>query len=525
MPVFWYNSTVLGTAIHWGNQNMVEKIKQMMGFGDTIARYDEIMEGLYSSVRKRNDIFHGAVIAGLILLFMGLLPSFLGFSQNPDKIGYAVIYLVMLFVTVGVSLLEHRLDTQAEIHIAYYRLETFYMICFVAWGIAVSVCGRQNGNGVSAFYYVLLVSAWVSMLRPWQSLAVFAAGFIVLNIMQQGGNLFNGLALLAGAAVMAGVAWHSRVEGKLDELTVASHYAEIEKKNDTLNVQAHLDILTGLGNRFEYEHVIGDLMLKANGSVACIYIDANGLHELNNHLGHDAGDEMLRTIARVILQYFTLEESFRIGGDEFVVLCQHTEEEFLKQRITEIKKDVEEFNYSVSAGLAYSNYATEIELVIQTAENNMREDKLAFYAGPGAERQKRVLNDALETVLTKKKDTDRFLRVIEPIYKGVYFVDLETDIAREVFMPPEFKSFLEKSDNKFSVALQEFAMRMIRKAYFPRIQTLCNYEELKEKLEKDKVVKLTYDQMDGDTVRLRIYPVEKTQDEEECTLWIFDEDD
>lgn len=511
---------------------MVEKIKQILGIGDAIARYDEIMAELYSSVRKRNSIFHGMllVVAGLLLL--GIVPSFLGYEENPGQFMYAGIHLAMIVLTLVIMLVEHKLGGQAEgAHITYYRLEAFYLIAFLVWGVALAMCDRGSGNGIAVFYFVLFAAAWISMLKPWKTLALFAVSLLALTFIQPANeantsaNLLYGIIAIAAAAVLAVVSWYLQVDNKLEELIVAARYAEMEKRTEALDAQAHQDTLTGLGNRYEYDRTIGDMMLNAMGSVACIYIDANGLHELNNHLGHDAGDEMLRTVSRVILQYFALEESFRIGGDEFVVLCQNATEEFLLQRIQEIKRDIEEFKYSVSAGLAYSNYATEIEMVIQTAENRMREDKLAFYAGPGADRQKRELNDALEKVVTKKRDTDRFLKVIEPIYKGVYFVDLDSDTVREVFITEEFKKFLDKSDNKFSVALQEFALRMIRKSYMPRIQSLCNYDELRAKLEKDNVAKLTYDQMDGETVRLRIYPVEKTPEEAECTLWIFDEDD
>lgn len=526
MPTFWYNSTILWMFLHWGSQDMVEKIKQLLGIGDAIARYDEIMAALYISVRKRNIIFHSMllVVAGLLLL--GGLLSLPGFAESQGSFMYVGIHIVMMVLTVGIMLAERRFAGQAaDEHVKYYRLEAFYLIAFLVWGIVIAICDQENGKAV--FYFVLFAAAWISMLRPWVTLVLFAVSLFVVIFMQPSGaatNMLYGIIAIAVASVLAVATWYLQVENKLDELIVAGRYAEMEKRNDALDAQAHQDTLTGLGNRYEYDRTIGDMMLNAMGSVACIYIDANGLHELNNHLGHDAGDEMLRTVSRVILQYFSLEESFRIGGDEFVVLCQNATAEFLQQRILEIKNDIQEFKYSVSAGLAHSNYATEIEQVIQLAENRMREDKLAFYAGPGAERQKRELNEAMEKVVTKKKDTDRFLTVIEPIYKGVYFVDLETDTARDVFMPEEFKKFLEKADNKFSIALQEFAMRMIRKAYYPRIQSLCNYTELKEKLDKDKVVKLTYDQMDGDTVRLRIYPVEKTPEEAECTLWIFDED-
>ena len=52
----------------------------------------------------------------------------------------------------------------------------------------------------------------------------------------------------------------------------------------------------------------------------CVYIDANGLHELNNERGHEAGDLMLRFGAESLMEQFPKGSLYRVGGDEFVVL-------------------------------------------------------------------------------------------------------------------------------------------------------------------------------------------------------------
>lgn len=66
--------------------------------------------------------------------------------------------------------------------------------------------------------------------------------------------------------------------------------------------------------------------------LACIYIDANGLHEINNARGHLAGDQMLRFIADTLKVSFGEEALYRIGGDEFVVFSE-------KERIVRAGKD------------------------------------------------------------------------------------------------------------------------------------------------------------------------------------------
>ena len=51
------------------------------------------------------------------------------------------------------------------------------------------------------------------------------------------------------------------------------------------------------------------------------FIDANGLHEMNNDRGHEAGDDMLRAIAEEIRNRFDSKHAYRLGGDEFVIFA------------------------------------------------------------------------------------------------------------------------------------------------------------------------------------------------------------
>ena len=84
-----------------------------------------------------------------------------------------------------------------------------------------------------------------------------------------------------------------------------------------------IDSMTGLKNRNCYEQTLDSYAEKcSNDSLCCLYMDVNGLHILNNTLGHSAGDEMLIYIANSIKKLFGTDDAYRIGGDEFVVLCE-----------------------------------------------------------------------------------------------------------------------------------------------------------------------------------------------------------
>lgn len=80
-----------------------------------------------------------------------------------------------------------------------------------------------------------------------------------------------------------------------------------------------IDSLTGLLNRNCFEQTIENLDKNEYRNVACVYIDANGLHNINNRFGHEAGDNMLKAIAQALQSKFGSDKTYRIGGDEFVV--------------------------------------------------------------------------------------------------------------------------------------------------------------------------------------------------------------
>ncbi|WP_436793562.1 putative bifunctional diguanylate cyclase/phosphodiesterase [Actinospongicola halichondriae] len=109
-----------------------------------------------------------------------------------------------------------------------------------------------------------------------------------------------------------------RIAGSITD-TSDAHKAEV-----TLRQQALHDPLTGLPNRtFLREELNRHLALgrrHPDSRVALLFLDLVGFKAVNDHFGHDAGDEILRVIGRR-LRFATRPEDLpaRLGGDEFVV--------------------------------------------------------------------------------------------------------------------------------------------------------------------------------------------------------------
>lgn len=151
----------------------------------------------------------------------------------------------------------------------------------------------------------------------------------------------------------------------------------------------------------------------------------------------------------------------------------------------------------------------------------MQENKKGFYSSKGGERQRRELNQHMERLISEKKDADRFLSILAPVFEGVFFVNLETDTVRQIFIPSYFQEMLEECGDKYSRALLLYADRMVEPQYASLFELCCDYSRLEAMLEGEEIPDFTYRKKDGSQLRLRIlkfYHYDSTGKE---TLWIF----
>jgi len=108
------------------------------------------------------------------------------------------------------------------------------------------------------------------------------------------------------------------------ERQVASQTAELRERERQLEQMAYFDALTGLPNRRMFTedfNRVSALMRRQQGKLALLLIDLDRFKQVNDTLGHDAGDALLIETARRLKA--TTRESdyvFRLGGDEFAIL-------------------------------------------------------------------------------------------------------------------------------------------------------------------------------------------------------------
>jgi diguanylate cyclase (GGDEF)-like protein/PAS domain S-box-containing protein len=108
---------------------------------------------------------------------------------------------------------------------------------------------------------------------------------------------------------------------------LAREVAERKQVQELLARQATHDPLTGLPNRRLFHERLGQAVASArrhHEDLAVLYLDLDGFKQVNDRLGHEAGDELLQTIAARLLKQLRHEDVLaRLGGDEFAVLLDH----------------------------------------------------------------------------------------------------------------------------------------------------------------------------------------------------------
>ena len=194
-------------------------------------------------------------------------------------------------------------------------IETLAMVIFITW--VVWYTGKLASPLVNAYLLVIITSALtLGKLTTMFEMALIAACFVLLGENSPAGGLLS-LAyiggLIAQLAPMLLVAYIT---------TMFS--ADIRYGLNRARLLSETDDLTGLYNMRGFSIVVGrlfDQAVRYNRPVSLLMIDSDNLKTVNDTYGHEAGNRLLRLIARCVeTELRHTDVLARYGGDEFVAL-------------------------------------------------------------------------------------------------------------------------------------------------------------------------------------------------------------
>jgi len=193
-----------------------------------------------------------------------------------------------------------------------------WLMSYVAWGAGALHPSMRSLSEPTAVADVRFTHKRLAAL----TLAVLVAPAILVV------QLLAGVALDAWSVAIGSVAMSLLVVGRMAvsirDITTANR--ERERVQNELAHQAAHDSLTGLANRAQAMRLIQGALSRAQRSgdiVGLLFLDLDGFKTINDTMGHAAGDEVLRTVARRLeVGVRGGDVASRLGGDEFVVLLE-----------------------------------------------------------------------------------------------------------------------------------------------------------------------------------------------------------
>lgn len=340
------------------------KIKNYILYGDTDREsYLEVKKSIERSNTEMSMVFSS--VAFVLVAMMFILSFFIeGFMNSRLVYLFGVLFCASLLIMAVLSK-KYTILSYIGVYTAFSG--------FLIYGIALGTITRPEEQTVT-FMVMMMLLPLIFVDKPIRiagCISLYVVIFIVLAYQTKEGSvlsadvsdaiIFGLLAIASGSIVI-----RSKIKGYV-----------LERK---LHKMSETDQLTGLNNRNCYELRMEVYPGRARKSIACIYVDVNGLHQLNNTEGHKAGDAMLRFVASEMQRQFGEDDTYRIGGDEFVAFALDTDEAHIKDKIKGLTESVTAASYHVAVGYDLQKAGgIDIDQLIRNAETGMYKDKSEYY--------------------------------------------------------------------------------------------------------------------------------------------------
>lgn len=337
-------------------------------------------------MRRANQkrlMFYLTIACVFLVVMTGLACVNENFSQN--FLVYSLPFVACLALLI----------TTASFPNSTGKLLTLYIFLFMAtlyiMAIVLGTTHSKNAPATTFIVFMVLLPLLFTM-RPirnilyislFDGLYLFSA-YEVKDISVARIDILNGAVFGVVSAIVSTYM-----------MTVLVDNAIVRSK---LFTASETDLNTSLRNRNAYENHMQDYPLRCSTTLCCVYVDVNGLHELNNTKGHAEGDKMLQIVADKLQAEFG-EDTYRVGGDEFVAFVLDESHEDTQKRIAHFCMAVEMEGYSVAVGAAtLSAGGIDINFLVKTAEQRMYMAKEEYYRKNSGEVRNYKEMDELEDI-------------------------------------------------------------------------------------------------------------------------------
>jgi len=287
------------------------------------------------------------------------------------------------------------------------------------------------------------------------------------------------------------------IQLKNQNLSLLNNMEEkVENRTRKIYELSHLDPLTNLFNRSAFLQNLNPLLSNVasmNNSLAVLFIDLDNFKHVNDSMGHEAGDSLLKKVANRLKEFCVDEQLLcRWGGDEFLVALPHTSKEqavdianTIIERISSLYT-IKNNHFSISAtiGIAmYPEHAKKANLLIQLADSAMYEQKsiLPCYVEVfSTQLQKKLerenkLKDGLINAITNKELYLNYQPIILAKTQDVYSCEalVRWTLNDEIIPPAEFIPLAEQYGHIIDIGTWVLEQACLQAVQWPTLNAIA----------------------------------------------------
>ena len=140
------------------------------------------------------------------------------------------------------------------------------------------------------------------------------------------------------------VSWLISMGNAIENIRKQSMLRNAMKRLDDMYIR---DSLTGVYNRFGMERYFMELKKKClmtNSSMQISFVDVDGLKKINDKCGHEEGDLIIKTAAKILQKKAGKSYVIRYGGDEFVIMGAAKSEKDVETFWKQVNEEIEKYN-------------------------------------------------------------------------------------------------------------------------------------------------------------------------------------
>ena len=186
-----------------------------------------------------------------------------------------------------------------------------------------------------------------------------------------------------------------------------------------LSQLSYFDTLTSFYNRNRFMED-SEALAGTEQTMGVVYLDVNGLKDINDRQGHAQGDKVLAGCARQMREVFGQANYYRIGGDEFVILCPGIGRQEFEWKVEQLRGRFSSGTVCNAAiGAQWDTQFQSLQQSIARADEKMYEDKKDFYRKNPLSNRYRSHSDEMIHLLDPKVLQDeirekRFVIYLQP---------------------------------------------------------------------------------------------------------------